>query len=61
MDGAMKDEQFCKELLPSILTLSVDKIPNVRLAVAKLLAQPLMRTGGSPTTYGLMVFECSEC
>jgi len=35
-------DQFSKELLPSLLTLSMDKIPNVRISVAKLLSQCLL-------------------
>ena len=47
LDKALTNEQFCKELLPSILTLSVDKIPNVRLSVSKLISDPLMSIGRS--------------
>ncbi|XP_067934475.1 serine/threonine-protein phosphatase 4 regulatory subunit 1-like isoform X2 [Watersipora subatra] len=44
-DEAMTNVQFCRELLPSIVTLSVDKIPNVRLAASKLVSHPLMQIG----------------
>lgn len=44
-DESIKMEQFAKELLPSVITLSMDKIPNVRLSVAKLLSQRLLHLG----------------
>lgn len=32
-------------MLPSIITLSIDKTPNVRISVAKLLSQELLHSG----------------
>lgn len=42
---ALTLDQFSKELLPSLLTLSMDKIPNVRIAVAQLISQCLLPLG----------------
>ncbi|KAF6039087.1 PPP4R1 [Bugula neritina] len=43
-DHSIKSDQFSKELLPSIITLSIDKTPNVRISVAKLLSQELLHS-----------------
>ena len=42
---SLKLDQFSKELLPSLLTLSMDKIPNVRISVAQLISQCLLPLG----------------
>lgn len=35
-------DQFAREVLPYLLDLSYDKVPNVRLAVARTLASDIM-------------------
>ena len=47
-DGSLTSEQFANELLPSLLSLGSDRIPNVRIALAKVLAQHIMHSGQSP-------------
>ena len=44
-DGSLTAEQFANELLPSLLSLGLDRIPNVRIALAKVLAQHIMHSG----------------
>ena len=46
-DGSLTSEQFANELLPSLLSLGSDRIPNVRIALAKVLAQHIMHSGQS--------------
>ena len=47
-DGSLTSEQFANELLPSLLSLGSDRIPNVRIALAKVLAQHIMHSGQYP-------------
>ncbi|KAK2579862.1 hypothetical protein KPH14_007545 [Odynerus spinipes] len=44
-NGAISGEKFAKEMLPSLLNLSWDKVPNVRLAVARTLSQNVVVMG----------------
>ena len=37
-DRSVVIERFCAELLPLLLTLSADPVPNVRIALARALA-----------------------
>ena len=41
-DKAIEKDIFMKELLPCLLNLSQDKVPNVRLAVARTLATDVL-------------------
>ncbi|XP_015185244.1 PREDICTED: serine/threonine-protein phosphatase 4 regulatory subunit 1-like isoform X2 [Polistes dominula] len=43
--GAISGEKFTKEMLPSLLNLSYDNVPNVRLAVARTLSQNVITMG----------------
>ncbi|XP_035726061.1 serine/threonine-protein phosphatase 4 regulatory subunit 1-like isoform X1 [Vespa mandarinia] len=43
--NAISGEKFAKEMLPSLLNLSWDKVPNVRLAVARTLSQNVIAMG----------------
>lgn len=45
LDDSLELDQFAKELLPSIINLSEDKTPNVRVAVALLFSQCLLPLG----------------
>ncbi|XP_014604176.1 PREDICTED: serine/threonine-protein phosphatase 4 regulatory subunit 1-like isoform X2 [Polistes canadensis] len=42
---AISGENFVKEMLPSLVNLSWDKVPNVRLAVARTLSQNVITMG----------------
>ncbi|XP_066603921.1 serine/threonine-protein phosphatase 4 regulatory subunit 1-like isoform X2 [Prorops nasuta] len=42
---AITGEKFSEEMLPSLLKLSWDKVPNVRLAVARTMAQDILAKG----------------
>ena len=44
-DETDTSEQFCQEFLPSLLTLLSDRIPNVRLSVARTLTKNILDTG----------------
>ena len=47
-DMSLTAEQFAHELLPSLLSLGADRIPNVRISLAKVLAQHIMHSGSFP-------------
>lgn len=38
-------ERFAKDFLPSLLALSTDAVPNVRLALARTLTQSILPIG----------------
>ncbi len=40
---------FAVECIPAIITLSKDVVPNVRMAVGKLLKEAMTQTGNTPT------------
>ena len=40
-------EVFSRECLPSVLLLARDKVPNIRIAIAKLLKDSIMQCGQS--------------
>ncbi len=44
-DYSMDGDQFAKHLLPSLLALGTDAIPNVRIALAKTLAIHVVFSG----------------
>lgn len=44
-NGAISGEKFAKEMLPNLLNLSWDKVPNVRLVVARTLRQNVIGMG----------------
>ncbi len=39
---------FAVECIPAIITLSKDVVPNVRMAVGKLLKEAMTQTGNTP-------------
>ena len=41
----MENEQFAQNLLPSLLSLVNDSIPNVRITLARLLTQRVLPVG----------------
>ena len=43
--NAETGEQFSQEFLPSLLFLLVDPVPNVRLSLARTLAQCILLSG----------------
>lgn len=44
-NGAITASMFSKEMLPYLIGLSVDRVPNVRLAVARTLATNVVGMG----------------
>lgn len=46
-DDVVSGDVFARELLPYLLELSCDKVPNVRLVVARTLAQVVVRISES--------------
>ncbi|XP_077271693.1 serine/threonine-protein phosphatase 4 regulatory subunit 1 isoform X2 [Temnothorax americanus] len=44
-NNAITGEKFCKEMLPCLITLSRDRVPNVRLAVARTIATDVIAMG----------------
>ncbi|XP_076679485.1 serine/threonine-protein phosphatase 4 regulatory subunit 1 isoform X3 [Andrena cerasifolii] len=43
--NAISGDRFCQEMLPNLLKLSTDKVPNVRLAVARTLSRNVVPMG----------------
>lgn len=43
---ALNAERFAQELLPDLLRLHADPIPNVRIAVARVMAYHVLNSGG---------------
>lgn len=41
-DRVLSDEMFARDILPHLLDLSWDRVPNVRLAVARTLSSDVM-------------------
>lgn len=39
-------DQFAVQLMPHLLTLATDRVPNVRVLLAKTLRQTLLEKGG---------------
>lgn len=44
-ENAETGDQFCQEFLPSLLFLLSDPVPNVRLSLARTLAQGILVSG----------------
>ncbi|XP_018407558.1 PREDICTED: serine/threonine-protein phosphatase 4 regulatory subunit 1-like [Cyphomyrmex costatus] len=44
-NNAIPDEKFSKEMLPCLISLSHDRVPNVRLAVARTIATDVITMG----------------
>lgn len=44
-NNAITGSKFSKEMLPCLINLSVDRVPNVRLAVARTLATDVIGMG----------------
>lgn len=44
-DVSVDEEKFCSELLPLLLNLKADSVPNVRLTVARAFVKPAARSG----------------
>ncbi|XP_018346239.1 PREDICTED: serine/threonine-protein phosphatase 4 regulatory subunit 1-like isoform X3 [Trachymyrmex septentrionalis] len=44
-NNAIPEEKFSKEMLPCLISLSCDKVPNVRLAVARTIATDVIAMG----------------
>ncbi|KAG7189512.1 hypothetical protein KM043_017203 [Ampulex compressa] len=44
-NNAITGEKFCEDMLPSLFNLSLDKVPNVRLAVARTLSKNVITMG----------------
>lgn len=44
-NNAIAGSKFSKEMLPCLISLSVDKVPNVRLAVARTIATDVIGMG----------------
>lgn len=47
LDGRISCEMFASECLPTLLHLARDKVPNVRIAVAKMLKESVLGIGRS--------------
>ena len=45
IEGCISCEVFVAECLPSLLTLVADKVPNVRLSLAKTIKESLVNIG----------------
>ncbi|KYN13323.1 Serine/threonine-protein phosphatase 4 regulatory subunit 1 [Trachymyrmex cornetzi] len=45
-NNAIPEEKFSKEMLPCLISLSCDRVPNVRLAVARTIATDVIAMGG---------------
>lgn len=52
--GAVDGKIFAKELLPYLLNLSFDKVPNVRLVVARTLANHIVTLPGKFISFSLV-------
>ncbi|KAG5323239.1 PP4R1 phosphatase, partial [Acromyrmex heyeri] len=44
-NNAISEEKFSKEMLPCLISLSCDRVPNVRLAVARTIATDVIAMG----------------
>ena len=47
-EDALPPNVFAKNFLPSVLALSSDPVPNVRLSLSKVMAQRIMPLGKNP-------------
>lgn len=45
LDGRISCEMFASECLPTLIHLARDKVPNVRIAVAKMLKESVLGIG----------------
>lgn len=45
-DDCLPMDQFAVHLMPHLLTLANDRVPNVRVLLAKTLRQTLLEKGG---------------
>ncbi len=45
MDGRISCELFASECLPILLQLARDKVPNVRIAVARMIKESVLKIG----------------
>lgn len=53
-------DQFVEHLLPSLVSLASDPVPNVRVLLAKVLRQTLLEKGTWTTFPNLCVFAGSR-
>ena len=60
VDSSLEPDQFSKELLPSLLTLALDKVPNVRIATAQLFSQGLLPIGKGDNSSVYSIIVCTE-
>jgi serine/threonine-protein phosphatase 4 regulatory subunit 1 len=44
-DKSLSAERFASELLPELLKLHADPIPNVRVSVARVIAYQILKSG----------------
>lgn len=58
-NGAIAASMFTKEMLPNLLNLSLDRVPNVRLAVARTLANNVS-TLGRKYHLGIAKYTCTH-
>ncbi|XP_018057910.1 PREDICTED: serine/threonine-protein phosphatase 4 regulatory subunit 1-like isoform X4 [Atta colombica] len=53
-NNAIPEEKFSKEMLPCLISLSCDRVPNVRLAVARTIATDVIAMGVDNLGIGTM-------
>lgn len=50
-ENSLPPDVFAKNFLPSLLALSLDPVPNVRISLAKVMSQRIMPLGNNFVDY----------
>lgn len=50
--NSLQDEQFCRDMLPSLLHFGQDPVPNIRLTLARVLHQFILCSGKWSISFG---------